>query len=530
MHLTTLSSLRSDSRSLRRSRPARAVALAALALAFGCSSDDGGSDPASSFQPGPAATPTPAEMANVPGAPEPAPAPATPPADDVDRVDEGTPDGDIGLAEPPPPADGSSAPAAGAGDPVAPPPEPAAPPQDTFVEDTGVSCEIGPLPEFADLEELVTLPDPFLGLNGERITTRADWRCRREEIRRLSERFIYGEKPARPESVSGSVSATNLTVDVQNQGQTASFGATITLPQGATGPVPAVVIYRTGNFGSSFEDTILAEGVAVIGFDTNDLGTESDKQGAFYTANPAQRDTGTLLAWSWGVSRMIDVIEQSGAAVINPRAIGVHGCSRLGKGAFIAGAFDERVALTIPYESGMSGVPAFRFIAPEGGEVLRNAYEYGRWAGEPYRQFLQLNATSEADTAGRALDQQVSGELQFLLPVDTHEVIGMVAPRGLLVMGNPTIAALAPRGENITVQAGAEIYAALGAEQNISYTSTTSNGTHCAFRQEYVPQLQQNLRKFLKADATATTGQLQPDGRVAAELGPNVAWETPALQ
>ena len=92
------------------------------------------------------------------------------------------------------------------------------------------------------------------------------------------------------------------------------------------------------------------------------------------------------------------------------------------------------------------------------------------------------------------------------------------------------IAALAPRGENITVQAGAEIYEALGAAQNISYTSTTNNGTHCAFRQEYVPFIQANIAKFLKGDATATTGQLQPDARVAADLAPNIAWQTPVLQ
>ena len=409
--------------------------------------------------------------------------------------------------------------------------EPATPLQPgAFVEDAGEACVIPPLPAFADLPTLTTLPDPFLGLNGERITSKSQWQCRREEIRQLAERFIYGQKPAAPESVSGTVSASDITVNVQNQGQSASFSASITLPAGATGPVPAVIVYATGTFGSNFENTILSEGVAVIRMDTNSLGTEADKQGAFYTANPNNRDTGTLLAWSWGVSRMLDVIEQSGAQVINPRAIGVHGCSRLGKGAFIAGAFDERVALTIPYESGMAGVPAFRFIAPEGGEVLRNAYEYGRWAGETYRQFLQLNATDQNDMAGRALDQQVSGELQFLLPLDTHEIIGMVAPRGLLVLGNPGIANLAPRGEGITVQAGAQIYSALGAAQNISYTSTTTNTQHCSFRQEYVPQLQQNLRKFLKGDASATTGGLEPNPSIAAELGPNIAWETPTLQ
>jgi hypothetical protein len=520
MHQNTL-----DGSSLPFARSPRRplLALAALMLAFGCSSDEG--EPrATPFQPGTPANPAPGELPDVAVTPDPAPAPT-----DVDRVDEGTPGGDIGLEEPSTPPAGGTTPAAGT-DPVPPAPDPVPAAPDAFVEDNGVACEIGELPELAELEELTTLPDPFLGLNGERITTRADWRCRRQEIRRLAERFIYGEKPPRPESVSGSVTNTQITVDVQNQGQSASFSVNVNIPAGAATPAPAVIVYGGGGFGAAFNDAILAEGVAVISFDTDALGTESNKQGAFYTANPDHADTGTLLAWSWGVSRLIDVIEESGAQIVNPRAIGVHGCSRLGKGAFIAGAFDERVALTIPYESGMSGVPAFRFIAPENGEVLRNAYEYGRWAGEPYRQFLQLDATDQNDTAGRAADQAASHLLQALLPVDTHEVVGMIAPRGLLVLGNPGIPDLAPRGENITVQAGAAIYSALGAAENISYTSTTNNTNHCSFRAEYVPQLQQNLRKFLKGDASATTGALQPDARVAAELGPNAAWETPTLE
>jgi hypothetical protein len=519
----------SVSNTLRRSKPSLCVALAALALAFGCSSDDEGSNTVpGGAQPGPGVTQPPGDMTTTPTTP--ATPEQTPPAGDGSGTGEGGPGGDIDLDEPA--AGAGDTPAAGSGDPVTPPAEPAdptAPPPDAFVEDSGENCEVGALPSFDQLQELQTLPDPFTSLSGERLTSRSQWRCRREEIKQLAETFIYGQKPGKPEQVTGTVSTTQITVNIQNQGQTASFSANINIPANAVSPAPAVVVYSTGGFGSSFSDTILAEGVATITFDTDSLGTEANKQGAFYTANPNLRDTGTLLAWSWGVSRMLDVLVESGQQVINPSAIGVHGCSRLGKGAFIAGAFDESVALTIPYESGMSGVPAFRFVAPEGGEVLRNAYEYGRWAGETYRQFLVLDATDQNDTAGRARDQQLSGELQFLLPVDTHEVIGMVAPRGLLVLGNPGIANLVPRGENITVQAGREIYSALGAAENISYTSTTTNTTHCSFRQEYVPLLQANLRKFLKGDATATTGAQQPNPSLAANLGDNIAWTTPTL-
>jgi len=406
--------------------------------------------------------------------------------------------------------------------------EPPATEPPAFAEDTGEGCVLPALPAFADLQNLATLPDPFLGLNGERITTRAEWRCRREEIRKVAERFVYGEKPAKPQTVSGTVTNTAITVNVQGPGGNATFGATVRLPPGATGPVPAVIGYG----GSNFADAIVQEGVAFITYNVDAVGdetTNNPKRGAFYTANPDRQGTGMLVAWAWGVSRIIDVIEASGAQIINPRGVGVHGCSRSGKGAFIAGAFDERVALTIPLESGMAGVAAFRLVVPEGGEVLRNAIEYRPWAGDAYRQFLTLGAP-QTDTAALAAQNVASGQLQNRLPIDTHEVIGMIAPRGVLVMGNPAIVNLAPNAELVSVLAGAEIYAALGVEENLSYTSNTTNGTHCSFRQEYVPLLQQNLRKFLKNDAGATTGALNQDARLTGQLARNIAWTTPTLE
>jgi hypothetical protein len=461
------------------------VALTALALVLGCGTDD-------------EAPPTTEQMENQPST-EVTPMPG---GSGGNGTNEGNPGG-IGLV--------------GGGTPVV-----------GTSEDSGADCAIGLLPSAGELQPLQTLPDPFLALNGERLTSKAQWRCRRAEIKKLAETFIYGQKPPKPESVGGTVSATGITVDVQNQGLSASFSATITLPEGATGPVPAIIGYG----GSSFQATILEEGVAFINFNVTAVGNEqtrNPKVGAFYTVNPDRADTGMLVAWAWGVSRMIDLIEASGSDIINPKAIGVHGCSRSGKGAFIAGAFDERVALTLPFESGMAGVPAFRMIVPEGGEVLRNAYEYRPWAGDTFQQFLVLGAP-QTDMAALAAQNVASGELQFKLPLDTHEVIGMVAPRGLFVMGNPFIANLAPRAENVTVLAGAEIYSALGAQENLSYVSNIADGTHCSFRPEFVPPLQQNIRKFLKNDTSATTGMLDVHANIAGELGPNVAWTTPTLQ
>jgi hypothetical protein len=493
------------------------VALAALGVAFGCGGTD---DESTSTTEQMSASPQPASTQPPAGMTTPSAGNGQPSTTDVSgRTNEGN-GGPVDLAN------GTGTPTAGETPAIG--TEPGEPGANPFVEDSGADCEIGQLPTSAELQELQTLPDPFLALNGERLTSRAQWRCRREEIRKVAERFIYGEKPAKPESVTGTVSATGITVEVTNQGRTASFSATITMPAGVTGPVPAIIGYG----GSSFQATITAEGVAFINYNVSAVGdemTRNPKVGAFYTVNPDHPDTGMLAAWGWGVSRMIDVLEASDGQIINPKAIGVHGCSRSGKGAFIAGAFDERVALTIPMESGMAGVPAFRMIVPEGGEVLRNAIEYRPWAGDAYQQFLVLGAP-QTDMAALAAQNEASGQLQFKLPIDTHEVIGMVAPRGLFVMGNPYIVNLAPKAEDVTVQAGLQIYSALGVAQNLTYVSNIADGTHCSFRQEFVEPLQQNIRKFLKGDAGATTGAIDPQASVAGQLGPSVAWEAPALQ
>lgn len=93
----------------------------------------------------------------------------------------------------------------------------------------------------------------------------------------------------------------------------------------------------------------------------------NNKQGAFYSIYGAQSTTGLLMAWSWGVSRIIDVIQQSGGNILRPDATAVTGCSRFGKGTIVVGAFDQRIALTMPIESGSGGVPILRGIPGENG-------------------------------------------------------------------------------------------------------------------------------------------------------------------
>ncbi|MGC5318755.1 cellulose binding domain-containing protein [Micromonospora arida] len=60
-------------------------------------------------------------------------------------------------------------------------------------------------------------------------------------------------------------------------------------------------------------------------------------------------------------------MEQPDGRILKADAMGVTGCSRYGKGAFAIGVFDQRIALTMPIESGSAGVPIFAGSAQVNG-------------------------------------------------------------------------------------------------------------------------------------------------------------------
>jgi hypothetical protein len=373
------------------------------------------------------------------------------------------------------------------------------------VEDEGADC---PVPDPGSLTANPRLPDPFTKVDGTRISAKDEWRCRRAEIKELAELFVYGQKPAKPESVTGTVSNTSITVNVAHQGMSSGFSAGVQLPSGS-GPFPAVVVL--GGFGADTA-AIRAAGVAVISYDPFAVGREgtprNNKQGAFYSIYGSSSSTGLLLAWAWGVSRIIDVIEQSGGNVLRAGAMGVTGCSRFGKGAFVTGAFDQRIALTMPIESGSAGAPIFRGIPGESGaQPLSSAYGEQPWLGDAFGSF-----TSNPTT----------------LPVDTHEIVAMVAPRGLFIMENPHIDWLAARSGSVAALGGAEVYKALGAGENITYWSDIQDGTHCAVRPEWRDPLLGNINKFLLQTGN-DPGQIRISPSKAGNLSDWRDWQTPVL-
>lgn len=362
-------------------------------------------------------------------------------------------------------------------------------------EDPSAKCAVtGTLPEFAALKADGKLPDPFMKLDGTRIKDKSEWACRRAEIVKQLAKYIYGEKPIPAKgSVSGTVSATKISVKVTEGSKTASFDVTVSM-NGATAPAPAIITYGAG--------APVPSGVAKITLTAiESTGGSGAKMGPFYTFYGSNHPAGYMVAQAWQVSRIIDLLEQM-PGTIDASRIGVTGCSRNGKGAFAGGVFDNRVALTIPCESGIGGTVGLRLKeqldpgANDTAEWPYHAISYVRWLSE-----VSLGPFATANTA--------AGDDTDKLPVDMHEAMALIAPRALYIVDNPSISNLDPKSAYVTAMAGKAIYKALGVPDNFAYQG--AGGSHCQWRTQYQASLDAMIDKFLKGKADTKTGNFATD-------------------
>lgn len=379
------------------------------------------------------------------------------------------------------------------------PPPP--PPTPRSSERPGTDCNTPAIPTSINNSRL---PDPFTMLSGTKVQTKEQWRCRREEILRLAEENTHGVKPPPPAELTSSYANGRLTINVSDNGRSASFSVNIS---GANGN-PGVIEYTLAGLGSPGQ--FFPSGVARITYDVAAVGNESGKTGAFYELyGSTHRSTGVLVAQAWGVSRIIDALEQQAAqgnTIVIPERVGVTGCSRLGKGAFVAGVFDARVALTMPMESGTGGSVSWR-KAPEitGAQTLQSAFNEAPWLGDAFGRFV--NSPER-------------------YPLDTHQLVGAVAPRGFLAVERVEPAHLATQASLTAVQAGTEVYEALGVEDHIMYVSTAPFN-HCGADPKFDGPIRAMVRKFL-FDEQANTGGIDAASRLE-DMTRWIDWDTPTL-
>lgn len=373
-------------------------------------------------------------------------------------------------------------------------------------EDTGADCaRPTSFPAFSALTRVANLPDPFLMESGTRIASRAEWRCRRAEISSQIQYWGSGPKGAPPKDVTATYSAGKLTVVVSEGSASITLSTTISAPSGS-GPFPLLISVDGSGVPSSI---FTSRGIATATFSSSQLVPSSMSvtrgAGTYFSIYP-DKNTGAMIEWAWGISRLIDglykTVDQN---KIDLKHIAVTGCSYAGKVSLYAGAFDERIALTIPEESGGGGEASWRVMATQTGTEDLEAAQGTAWYAANLKQFKNADAPK--------------------LPYDQHELVAMIAPRAVLTIGNTSIDRLGSEAGYVSMKAAAEVYAALGVSDRIGY-SQNPTGTHCAFPNVQTADVAAFVDKFL----LGKTGSGVTKSPYKTDLAKWITWSTPTLR
>lgn len=509
----------SSPRTSRRLSPRQAlVALAVLSGASGCSSEDAGPS-AGAISPfeTPGASTSESEMTGG----EATPAEGGEGAGSLDgagSTNEGSPVGAPIVGGEEASTDTTSPTEPSVVPPTEMPPPAVTPEALGYPENTGAFCDVTAGPYGGNN---ANLPNPFAMNDGSIISTRAEWACRRNEIKKDLEEYEIGVKPEPPQ-VEASFTGNTLSVRV-----TTAAGA-ITLSSNVTGTGSCVVIGMNGN-------SDMVSGCRQVPFNAGQVvrvsQTNSDQfpNDPYYTVYPelweeapyggtpqsnGNRRIGNYSAWSWGVSRLIDGLEQVKDQMgVDTSKIAVHGCSYAGKMALFAGALDERIALTVAQESGGGGIPSWRLSADfnQRTNVDVEKIDNTNWS---WFKDSMLNPPRDP----------------HLLPHDHHELVAMIAPRALIALGNPTQTWLSDESGYKSLVAAREVWRALGAEESFGFDFNTSQG-HCVESQSQIQSVNAFANRFLR-DQDANTNIANPPNAGNFQLTTNtgVNWATPTLE
>lgn len=217
---------------------------------------------------------------------------------------------------------------------------------------------------------------------------------------------------------------------------------------------------------------------------------------------------GAYAGWAWGVSRIIDGLQLTADQnQVDTRRLAVTGCSYAGKMALWAGAFDERIALTIPQESGGGGEASWRVMAGQPATEHLEAAQGTGWYSERLLDFGNADAPK--------------------LPFDQHSLVAMVAPRAVLAIQNTGIERLGSEAGGASMRAAAEVYQALGVPDRIGFSQAVAQG-HCQFPSSQTADVEAFVEKFLLGNESVDTAIMRDS--YSTDLSQWITWDTPTLE
>ena len=341
------------------------------------------------------------------------------------------------------------------------------------------------------------LPDPLVTSSGKKITTVDAWqKIRRPEVLELFEKHVYGRAPGKPDGLKFELREVNnkvldgratrkqvrvffkpgheedawmdLLIYIPNDRKAAAggfvglnFNGNHSVTEDTVVPIsprwirrnqPGVKNHRASEAsrGSNKSRWAISEiidrgfmlATAYCGDIDPDYHDEF-KNGVhplFYKkgqTKPAADEWGTISAWAWGLSRIMDYFETD--EDIDQKKIAVIGHSRLGKTSLWAGASDERFAIVISNNSGCGGAALSRRAFGE--TVKRINTSFPHWFCDNY---LKFNDNEDA------------------CPVDQHMLIALMAPRPTYVASAVEDRWADPRGEFLSAKYAEPVYALFG--------------------------------------------------------------------
>jgi hypothetical protein len=314
-----------------------------------------------------------------------------------------------------------------------------------------------------------TLPDPLTAADGRKIATPEDWRkVRRPEILELFRKHVYGRVPATPfersfkvanedpKAMDGAATLRQVEVTVSAGGKSLAIRAVLFVPNKAPKPVPAFLLIcnreaknidPTRKEKSEFwpAEEVVARGYAIAAFLNSDV--DPDRHDGFKDGIHGMLDAGgrppdawgTIAAWAWGASRVMDYLETD--KDIARDKVAVIGHSRGGKTALWAGAEDERFALACSNDSGCTGAALSRRKLKEKESVARINKAFPHWFCENYKSY---------------------NDREDALPVDQHLLVALMAPRAVCVASASQDLWADPRGEFLSAVHAGPVYRLFG--------------------------------------------------------------------
>ena len=365
------------------------------------------------------------------------------------------------------------------------------------VENTGL--DVTPvLPSFDASHRCETLPNPLEWSDRRgRVRKFKDWRKRRGEIAREIQHYEIGTKPiVSPSAISAKMDGDTLKVDVTVNGETLHLTATIRYPKTGTAPYPLMI----GTSHLTLPDTLFANRpIARMNFHERQVNNYSQfgkpagrGNYEFDRLYPELTDNGAYSEWAWGLSRLLDGLQQLGPekTKIDMKHIGVSGCSYAGKMALFCGAFDERVALTIAQEPGGGGAAVWR---------------YSHWMNiQPGAEAVEDLDRTDYNWFKESLRATYGGDSVAYLPHDHHELVAMICPRAILMLGNPDYRWLADPSGYVSMNAAIKVWEQFGIDDRAGYSIVAGHG-HCQLPEVQYPEVGAYLDKFLLGKEDAET-------------------------